>query len=331
MRARDLVEQILTFSRQSSGEEHEAVDLLLVIKEAARFLRATLAANIIIETEIPECIDRVLANTTQIYQVLLNLGSNAAHAMQPNGGKLRISLHAAEIGQEPAQVAGGATPGRYLRLDVSDTGHGIDAATLRRIFDPFFTTKNTREGTGLGLAVVHGIIRAHRGTIDVVSSPGAGTTFQIYLPVAEDAPSVDLGAYEVAPAGRGQMVYAVDDEEMVGRFVKMALESIGYRVTTFIRGEDCLAALDDPANVPELLLTDQTMPGLQGTELAAAMQERLPDLPVIITSGYFSKVPTQSLGELRNAHLLAKPFTTDELAHTLSRALPPAAPESPIG
>jgi len=327
MRARDLVEQILTFSRQSSGEEHEAVDLSLVIKEAGRFLRATLAANITIETEIPENADRVLANTTQIYQVLLNLGSNASHAMQPNGGKLRISLHAAEISRETAQAAGDAAPGRYLRLDVSDTGHGIDAATLRRIFDPFFTTKNTGEGTGLGLAVVHGIIRAHRGTIDVASTPGAGTTFQIYLPVAEQAPLADPGTREVTPTGRGQRVYAVDDEEMVGRFIKMALDNIGYRVRTFTSGEDCLAALDDPADLPELLLTDQTMPGLQGTELAAAMQARLPELPVIIMSGYFSKVPTQSLGELRNAHLLAKPFTTDELAHALGRALPPAAPK----
>ncbi len=327
MRARDLVEQILTFSRQSSGEEHEAVDLSLVIKEAARFLRATLAANITIEAAVPEAIDRVLANTTQIYQVLLNLGSNAAHAMQPNGGKLRISLHAAEIDREASPAAGGATPGRYLRLDVSDTGHGIDPATLRRIFDPFFTTKNSREGTGLGLAVVHGIIRAHRGTIDVVSTPGAGTTFQIYLPVAEQPPTVDLDTREVAPTGRGQLIYAVDDEAMVGRFIKMALESIGYRVQTFTSGEDCLAALENGASTPELLLSDQTMPGLQGTELAAAMQERLPELPVIIMSGYFSKVPTQSLGELRNARLLAKPFTTDELAHALNRALPPAAPE----
>jgi PAS domain S-box-containing protein len=320
MRARDLVEQILTFSRQSAGEEHEAVDLTLVLKEAGRFLRATLAANVIIETDIPDDVGRVLANTTQIYQVLLNLGSNAAHAMRPNGGTLRISLQPTDVGAERPGALSSASPGRYLRLDVSDTGHGMDEATLRRIFDPFFTTKNTREGTGLGLAVVHGIIRAHRGAIDVESTPGTGTIFRIYLPVAEQTVAPDPGDHVNAPAGHGQLVYVVDDEELVGRFIKLALVGVGYEVQAFTSAESCLAAFDLPGAKCDLLLTDQTMPGQQGTELATVIQARLPDLPVIIMSGYFSKVPTQSLGELRNAHLLAKPFTTDELAHALNRA-----------
>ena len=320
MRARDLVEQILTFSRQSSGEEYEPVDLTLVLREAGRFLRATLAANIVIETDIPEDAGRVLANTTQIYQVLLNLGSNAAHAMRSNGGTLRISMHPTEIGAERVPTLGGATPGRYLRLDISDTGHGIDETTLRRIFDPFFTTKNSREGTGLGLAVVHGIIRAHRGAIDVESTVGIGTTFHIYLPVAEKASQPYSDKPERPPSGHGQSIFVVDDEELVGRFVTLALESIGYRVRAFNTGAKCLAALNEPDARPDLLLTDQTMPGLQGTELAAAMQEKLPNLPIIIMSGYFSKVPRQSLGALHHAQLLAKPFTTEELAYALDRA-----------
>ena len=320
MRARDLVEQILTFSRQSSGEEHEAVDLTLVLREAGRFLRATLAANIVIETDIPEDAGRVLANTTQIYQVLLNLGSNAAHAMRPNGGTLRISMHPTEIGPERAPTLSGATPGRYLRLDVSDTGHGMDEATMRRIFDPFFTTKNSREGTGLGLAVVHGIMRAHRGAIDVESTLGVGTTFRIYLPVAEQTLLALTDEPERPPGGSGQSIFVVDDEELVGRFITLALENIGYRVRAFSAGAKCLAALTEPGTRCDLLLTDQTMPGLQGTELAAAVQKHLPELPVIIMSGYFSKVPTQSLGELHCAQLLAKPFTTEELAYALNRA-----------
>ena len=320
MRARDLVEQILTFSRQSAGEEHEAVDLTLVLKEASRFLRATLAANILIEADIPENAGRVLANTTQIYQVLLNLGSNAAHAMRPNGGALRISLHPVELGPERAASLSGAAPGSYLRLTVSDTGHGMDEATLRRIFDPFFTTKNTREGTGLGLAVVHGIVRAHRGAIDVESTLGAGTTFHIFLPIAEQAPLPNTGDQVSTPAGRGQSICVVDDEELVGRFIKIALEGIGYNVRAYPSAEACLEDLNNSGAPCDLLLTDQTMPGLQGTELAAALQAQKPELPVIIMSGYFSKVPTQSLGELRYAQLLAKPFTTDELAQALDRA-----------
>jgi PAS domain S-box-containing protein len=320
MRARDLVEQILTFSRQSAGEEHEAVDLTLVLKEASRFLRATLAANILIEADIPENAGRVLANTTQIYQVLLNLGSNAAHAMRPNGGALRISLHPVEVGPERAASLSGAAPGSYLRLTVSDTGHGMDEATLRRIFDPFFTTKNTREGTGLGLAVVHGIVRAHRGAIDVESTLGVGTTFHIFLPIAEQAPLPNSGDQVTTPAGRGQNICVVDDEELVGRFIKIALEGIGYNVKAYPSAEACIEDLKNAGTPCDLLLTDQTMPGLQGTELAAALQAQNPELPVIIMSGYFSKVPTQSLGELRYAQLLAKPFTTDELAHALDRA-----------
>ncbi len=320
MRARDLVEQILTFSRQSAGEEHEAVDLTLVIREAGRFLRATLAANVAIETTIPEDTGRVLANTTQIYQVLLNLGSNAAHAMRPNGGILRIGVHAAEIGSDRSATLSSAAPGRYLRVDVSDTGHGMDEQTLRRIFDPFFTTKNSQEGTGLGLAVVHGIIRAHRGAIDVTSVVGEGTVFRIYLPVAEQSPPVSPRLGEQPPAGRGQSIFVVDDEELVGRFITLALAATGYRVRCFNLAEACLAAIDEPDAHCDLLLTDQTMPGMQGTELAAAIQKRRPNLPVIVMSGYFSKVPTQSLGELRHTQLLAKPFTTDELAHTVGHA-----------
>ena len=320
MRARDLVEQILTFSRQSAGEEHEAVDLTLVLKEASRFLRATLAANILIEADIPENAGRVLANTTQIYQVLLNLGSNAAHAMRPNGGTLRIKLHPVDLGPERAASLSGAAPGSYLRLTVSDTGHGMDEATLRRIFDPFFTTKNTREGTGLGLAVVHGIVRAHRGAIDVESTLGVGTTFHIFLPIAEQAPLPNAGDQVSTPVGRGQNICVVDDEELVGRFIKIALEGIGYNVRAYPSAEACIEDLKNSATPCDLLLTDQTMPGLQGTELAAALQSQRPELPVIIMSGYFSKVPTQSLGELRYAQLLAKPFTTDELAQVLDRA-----------
>jgi CheY-like chemotaxis protein len=240
--------------------------------------------------------------------------------MRPNGGTLRISVHPTEIGAERAPTLGGATPGRYLRLDLSDTGHGMDEATMRRIFDPFFTTKNSREGTGLGLAVVHGIIRAHRGVIDVESSLGVGTTFHIYLPVAEQAPIPSTADPERPPDGNGQSIFVVDDEELVGRFITLALQNIGYRVRAFNSGAKCLEALAEPGARCDLLLTDQTMPGLQGTELAAAAQKQLPELPVIVMSGYFSKVPTQSLGELHHSQLLAKPFTTEELAHALNLA-----------
>ncbi len=325
LRARELVEQILTFGRQSGGTEHGPLDLSLVVEEARRFLRATLPANITIDVFCaPQC-GTVLADATQIHQVILNLGSNAAHAMRLQGGVLRISLEPSEISLDLALTLGGPAASSYVRLSVSDTGHGMDESTRRRIFDPFFTTKNTREGTGLGLAVVHGIVRSHRGAIDVESTPGSGSTFHIYLPTAtEDNPQSGL-SLESAPRGGGEFICVVDDEEVVGSCTKLVLESKGYRSLIFSSAEQCLAELETSMTQCAVLVTDQTMPGMQGTELAAAMRRRRPDLPVVIMSGYFSKISPQALDELGQVELLAKPFTTDELGHAVFRALHPTA------
>mgnify|MGYP001553714061 CR=1 FL=1 len=323
LRARELVEQILTFGRQSTGVEHGPLDLVLVIEEARRFLRATLPAMITIELKCAPDAGHVLGDATQIHQVILNLGSNAAHAMRQHGGTLKIELAAAELGDGEAAALGGVPTGLYARLSVSDTGHGMDEATRRRIFDPFFTTKNTREGTGLGLAVVHGIVRAHRGAIAVDSTPGSGATFHVYLPTVSPEDQHITADSTAAPRGRGQMVCVVDDEEIVGSCTKLVLESRGYRTAVFGSGEHCLAAMTAESADCHLLLTDQTMPGIQGTELAAAMRKRYPALPVVIMSGYFSKISPEALDELGQVELLAKPFTTDELGHAVHRALHP--------
>ncbi len=322
MRARELVEQILTFGRQSSGEEHSAVDLTVVIDEARRFLRSTLPASLTIDTEIAADCPLVLADATQIHQVILNLGSNAAHAMRHSGGRLHISLQPSEIGPEQSATLGGVSTGGYVRLSVSDTGHGMDEATLRRVFDPFFTTKNTREGTGLGLAVVHGIVRAHHGAIDVESKTGVGSTFHIYLPAAPvgDGQIVESSSSPM-PRGRGEVIFVVDDEEIVGRCTQLTLESRGYQSTAFGSAEACLRRLQDNPNACHALVTDQTMPGMQGTELAAALRRLAPALPIVIMSGYFSKISPHVIDELGTVELLAKPFTPEELMQTLDRAL----------
>ena len=324
LRARELVEQILTFGRQSNGVEHGSLDLALVIEEARRFLRATLPAVINIQLEAaPEC-GHVLADATQIHQVLLNLGSNAAHAMRHQGGTLRIALSPVTVGPDLALSLGGLAVGAYVCIAVSDTGHGMDEATRRRIFDPFFTTKNSREGTGLGLAVVHGIVRAHRGAIDVDSTPGAGTTFHIYLPAAASEDEGVKSDQAPAPRGAGEIVCVVDDEEVVGSCTKLVLENRGYRTVVYSSGEHCLAAMTGQPGSCTVLVTDQTMPGIQGTELAAALRKLYPGLPVVIMSGYFSKITPEALDELGQVELLAKPFTTDELSLAVHRALHPA-------
>jgi PAS domain S-box-containing protein len=325
LRARELVEQILTFGRQSGGGEHGPIDLSLVVEEARRFLRATLPANITIEVRVAPHCGSVHADATQIHQVILNLGSNAAHAMRHNGGALRIALEPAEVSPDLALTLGGPAASSYVRLSVSDTGHGMDESTRRRIFDPFFTTKNTREGTGLGLAVVHGIVRSHRGAIDVESSPGRGSTFHIYLPTARDTNATTDVETDSAPRGGGEYICVVDDEDVVASCTKLVLENKGYRALTYGSAEHALAELERDPTACAVLITDQTMPGMQGTELAAALRKLNPTLPVVIMSGYFSKISPEALDELGQVELLAKPFTTDELAYAVHRALHPAA------
>jgi signal transduction histidine kinase/CheY-like chemotaxis protein len=323
LRARELVEQILTFGRHSTGVEHGPLDLTLVLEEARRFLRATLPATITIELHAaPDC-SHVLGDATQLHQVLLNLGSNSAHAMRQRGGALKISLRPAPAEPEPGSALAGLPPGAYVCITVADTGHGMDEDTRRRIFDPFFTTKNTREGTGLGLAVVHGIIRSHRGTITVDSTPDVGTTFTIYLPAAVAEGAEIDGGYATTPRGTGELICIVDDEEIVGNCTMLVLENKGYQTILFKSAEHCLAEFAGRLDTCSLLLTDQMMPGMQGTELATALRRRRPALPVVIMSGYFSKISSTTLDELGQVELLAKPFTTDELALAVHRALNP--------
>jgi PAS domain S-box-containing protein len=326
LRARELVEQILTFSRQSPKTEHGAMDLAVVIEEARRFLRATLPANINIETTVDPACRQVLADATQIHQVILNLGSNAAHAMQRYGGTLRIRLQPWEIDTDQALRLADVRPGRYVRLSLSDTGHGMDQATQLRIFEPFFTTKNTQEGTGLGLAVVHGIVKAHRGAISLDSQVGVGTTFHVYLPTAAGEASFQGGEDDPVPRGAGELICIVDDEEVVRSYTEAAIDKLGYKTITFASGEACLAAWhgNNQLRGCRVLITDQAMPGLQGTKLALVMRKLIPGLPAVVMSGFFSKISSRELDELEPAVLLSKPFTTEQLGHALYRALHPA-------
>ncbi len=321
LRARELVEQILTFGRQSAGVDYGPLDLGVVLEEARRFLRATLPAKVAIELEFAPEASHVLGDATQLHQVLLNLGSNAAHAMRQKGGALKISVAPVDCDAAPDEALASLPPGSYVRLTVSDTGHGMDEDTRRRIFDPFFTTKNTREGTGLGLAVVHGIIRSHRGAIAVASAPGAGTTFTIYLPAATPSDAAFDPGSARPPAGTGELICIVDDEQIVGNCTKLVLENHGYQTLVFTSAEACLAELAAAPQSAAVLITDQTMPGMQGTELIATFRRLRPAFPVVLMSGYFSKISPDILDELGAIELLAKPFTTEELTLAVHRAL----------
>jgi len=322
MRARKLVDQILTFGRQPEGEK-VAVDLGQVIEEARRFLRSTVPSTINIETSIAPDSARVLADPTQLHQVLLNLGSNAAHAMRTRGGIMRIELASIRLDRAQAEALGNVAPGPYVRLSMSDTGQGMDEETLKRIFDPFFTTKGVGEGTGLGLSVVHGIVRAHRGVIDVRSAPGKGATFTIYLPAAMSDEDAITSETTPVPVGAGEVICVVDDEEYVLNLTKQALEKTGYHAVTFDSPTRCLEALRSEHSECAVLLTDQTMPGMKGVELAAQVRGFATELPIIIMSGYFSKMSSEKLSNLGRISLLAKPFTRDDLGRAVHRALHP--------
>jgi CheY-like chemotaxis protein len=319
MHARELVDQILTFSRQA-GSERTAVDLVKIIEDSRRFLRATVPTSVLIECDIaPDC-PLVRADVTQLHQVLLNLGTNAAHAMQMAGGTMRIGARLITLDGESA-ARHQLSPGPYAQIVFSDTGHGMDEETRQRIFDPFFTTKETGQGTGLGLSAVHGIIEAHQGAIDVVSAPNAGTTFTIYLPAAVEEEAPPEEAPDAVARGNNELIAVVDDEDMVRAFVQMALERSGYRVRAFDNAAACLETLRKRPGEYAVLLTDQTMPMMKGLELAAAVREFAPRLPVMIMSGYFSRISTDNLARIGHVSMIAKPFTNAEITQAVHRAM----------
>jgi PAS domain S-box-containing protein len=330
VRACELVDQILVFSRQTAGSERTTADLGTIIEEARRFLRATVPATVKIEVNVQPNLPWVSADSSQLSQVLLNLGSNAAYAMRTGSGVLAINVSTVEMNAAQAALHGNLGAGKYVCLTVSDTGHGMDAETQKRIFDPFFTTKNVGEGTGLGLSIVHGIVRSHGGAIEVESAAGRGTKFRIYLPVAADETAPLEAPSEPPPRGEGEMICVVDDEQLVAQATRLTLERFGYRTVVFSSGDECLEALRRGPEGCSLLLSDQTMPGLTGLELAAKVRSFAPKLPVIIMSGYFSKVSAPALEQIGRISLLAKPFVAAELARAVREALVSANQQSSV-
>jgi len=329
LRARELVDQILTFSRQT-GSKKVPVDLKAIVEDARRFLRSTVPATIRIEVNTAADCELVLADASQLHQVLLNLGTNAAHAMHHTGGVMRITLYPAAVAETTTynQLA----PGKYMRLDFSDNGHGMDEPTRKRIFDPFFTTKDIGQGTGLGLSMVHGILQAHQGSITVESAEGQGTTFSLFLPVAEvNEPAIST-TDQPTPRGRGELVAIVDDEDLVRSFAQISLERAGYRVVAFDRASTCLEEIRGHFGDFSALLTDQTMPGMNGMELVTEIRTFAPHLPVIIMSGYYSRIGPEMLQQMGHVALISKPFTNEELAHAVHESVRPnSVPPFPDG
>jgi nitrogen-specific signal transduction histidine kinase/ActR/RegA family two-component response regulator len=318
-RARELVRQILTFSRQTEPE-FKPVELNLIVQEALALMRASLPSTITIVQRL-DSRSAVMADPTQIHQVLINLCTNAAHAMTGRAGELCVGLDevepdAAFLGRHPDLA-----PGTYQRLTVRDSGHGIAPAIRERIFEPFFTTKQREEGTGMGLSVVLGIVRSHKGTITVDSVPGKGSTFEVYLPIVRRVkPEVPFDAVAGLPPGH-ERILLVDDEEVVVDLGRRMLEHLGYRVTTCRNGVDAFKLFMQNPWRYDVVVTDMTMPKMTGEALAKKLLLIRTDIPIILCTGYNRTMSREHARAIGIREFALKPLSIRDLAHTVRRVL----------
>lgn len=324
-RARSLVQQILAFSRK---QPNEFIDFRLgpLVEETVAMLRTTLSAAVKLRVTLPDRSLGVTGNPTQLQQVLMNLGTNAGQAMDSSGGNIDIGIEEVRFGAGASNAPPvGLEPGAYVRLWVRDDGRGMDHATRERIFEPFFTTKPPGVGTGLGLAVAHGIVEAHGGEIAVESLPGSGTTFSVYLPLVEhETLPVPLEPVARPPAhgqGQGQHVLYVDDDEVMTVMVRGLLQRLGYRATCVLDAREAISIVAREPSDVDLVVTDFNMPEWSGLDLVRALAEIRPGLPVAISSGYISDELRAGAAELGVEGLMRKEHTLEELGLLVYSAL----------
>ncbi len=321
-RARDLVKQILAFSRQAPHEK-KPFQPHLVVQEALKLLRASLPSTIEIREDIPAECGTLLADPTQLHQIIMNLCTNAYHAMRETGGVLEVHMERLVIGEEQDVAIGEElAPGDYVVIGVSDTGCGMAQKDLAQIFEPYFTTKNKGEGTGLGLSVVHGIVKSYQGHITVSSEVGRGTSFHVYLPlIAEEKPSLEEDVCSATVPGGSERLLVVDDEEMLATMLQRMLQSLGYEVTRSCSSREALTLIDQDPMAFDLLLTDMTMPQLTGFELARKVLAIRPELPVILCTGFSETINKEQAQALGIRAYLMKPVSALELGQTVRRVL----------
>ncbi|GJL54644.1 MAG: hypothetical protein NPIRA02_17760 [Nitrospirales bacterium] len=318
-RAKELVAHILTFSRQVD-QQRIPIELHLVVKEALDLLRATLPSTITIEQHLPSRLGVVLADPTQIHQVLMNLCTNAEHAMREHGGTLTVSLDHMDVSNPQDSLPHELNPGTYIRLSISDTGNGIPPNIQNRIFEPFFTTKRLGEGTGMGLSVVHGIIANHEGAITVESTLGEGTRFDIFLPRTDAV--IESEMHESLPVHHKQgCILFVDDEEPLTQLGQKMLQQLGYEAVVRTSSLEALRVFrHDPFHY-DAVITDQTMPHLTGDALARELLSIRPELPIILCTGFSYTMTPEKARALGIRAFLMKPILSHELAQTIHRVL----------
>jgi PAS domain S-box-containing protein len=311
MRGRELVQRILRFSRRQETER-KPIDLSQVIRETVGLLRATLPASIELRLRVPPSVPRAMADASSVQQVLMNLATNSSHAM-PDGGTLEIGLEPFYVRDSMARAHPALREGPHVLVTVRDNGAGMDPTVQSRAFEPFFTTKPPGSGSGLGLAMVHGIMRDHHGDVALSSTPGQGTSVLCYFPAAElESPEAELSAGDV-PRGRGEHVLYVDDEPTLTETGRRRLVALGYTVTA---ATDPIRALEMVRGVParfDLVITDYSMPRMNGVELARMLHAARPDLPIVVLTGFLEDFPSDELRLAGVSRLVKKPVTGADL------------------
>ena len=320
-RAAEMVKRILTFSRQTEPQRI-LLDLAPIVKEGLKFLRGSIPSTIEIRQKIESSLGMVEADPTQIHQVLMNLCSNAGQAMKDTKGIITVELAEIALDESYTDQHISLKPGRYVKLSVSDTGYGIPRENIGRIFDPYFTTKGIGEGTGLGLAVIHGIVSSHGGSVTVHSIPGQGSTFNVFLPVVKREAHLEIAADSSMPMGT-EKILLVDDEETLVVMGQAILERLGYQVVTSTDPLRALEVFSSDLSGFNLVLTDLMMPKMTGLELAKQIKTLNPEIPIILCTGFGNKFSEEEVEGLRFSGIIRKPMSNREVAQTVRKALDP--------
>jgi PAS domain S-box-containing protein len=320
-RGKDLVERILRFSRRQDVVPR-AMDLGQVVREVTRLLRATLPASIDIRLGLNPTTPRVMADATSVHQVLMNLATNASHAM-PGGGVLDIDLQPFQVRDSFARANPGLREGPHVLLTVRDTGHGMDEATKARAFEPFFSTKAPGGGSGLGLALVHGILRDHGGTAWLESSAGEGTTVCCLFPAIDAETPEELAQVRPVPRGHGERILLLDDEPTLTAVGERRLQALGYDVATFNDPKEALAAFRAAPQQFDLVMTDFSMPNMDGVQFARHINAVRRDIPILLATGYMDEFPDSTIAAAGICRVLSKPMTLATLGETVAALLAP--------
>ena len=319
LRARNLIKQILAFSRHSE-KEPKPLNISPVVKEAVKLVRASMPSSIEIRQDIISDPGNVLGDPGQIHQIVMNLCTNAGHAMGENAGVLTIEVGLRSLNAAEANLKPDLRPGNYVYIIISDTGHGIEEKLKERIFEPYFTTKESHEGTGLGLAVVHGIVKGMGGDISVSSESGKGTSFTILIPsISQEAAKVPTK--EKISLGQGERILFVDDEELLVDVATQMLPRLGYRVTGFTSSREALKSFQENPNGFDLVITDYTMPKMIGTQLAREISKLRPEIPILLCTGFNKDDETEKYKEFGVRAILLKPLYEHELAEVVRQML----------